>query len=123
MPRPDNGPPFNSREFNDFSKHLGFAHRKVTPYCLRANGEVERFMRKIKKVIKAAVMVNKNWRQEMYKFLRNYRAPPPIRPQKSLQCTALFGRTLKTFLSQVAVESEQDQFNFNNCQAALHRIA
>ena len=76
--RSDNGPPFNSREFNDFSKHLGFAHRKVTPYWPRANGEVERFMRTIKKVIKAAVMENKNWKQEMYK-------PRPIRPQKSLQ--------------------------------------
>ena len=60
MPRPDNGPPFNSREFNDFSKLLGFAHRKVTLYWLCAIGEVERFMRKIKKVIEAAVMENKN---------------------------------------------------------------
>ena len=50
MLRSDNGPPFNSREFNDFSKHLGFAHRKVTPYWPRANGEVERFMRKIHKL-------------------------------------------------------------------------
>ena len=41
-------------------KHLGFAHRKVTPYWLHANGEVERFMRIIKKAINAAVMENKN---------------------------------------------------------------
>jgi hypothetical protein len=30
--RSDTGPPFNSREFNKFAKHLGFTHRKVTPY-------------------------------------------------------------------------------------------
>lgn len=24
--RSDNGPPFNSREFNEFAKHLGFIH-------------------------------------------------------------------------------------------------
>ena len=69
--RSDNGPPFNSYDFNEFSKHLGFTHRKVTPYWPRANGEVERFMRAVKKVIKAAVMENKAWKQEMYKFLPN----------------------------------------------------
>ena len=70
--RSDNGPPFNSREFNEFSKYLGFVHRKVTPYWPRANGEVDRFMRTIKKVIKTAVMENKSWKQEMHIFLRNY---------------------------------------------------
>jgi hypothetical protein len=67
---------YYGREFNKFPKHLGFTHRKVTPYWPRANGEVERFMRTVKKVIKAAVMENKVWKQEMYKFLRNYRATP-----------------------------------------------
>ena len=63
--RSDNGPAFNSHEFNEFWKHLGFIHRKVTPYWPRANGEVERFMRTVKKVIE-----NKTWKQEMYTFLR-----------------------------------------------------
>ena len=64
--RTDNGPPFNSREFADFTNYLGFKHRKVTPWP-QANGEVERYMKTLKKVYR---------RQELYKFLRNYRATP-----------------------------------------------
>ena len=29
--RTDNGPPFNSSNFKEFSEHLGFHHRKITP--------------------------------------------------------------------------------------------
>ena len=53
-------------------------------------------------------MENKNWKQEMYKFLRNYRAMPHT-STKVPPATALFGRTLKTFLPQVSVEPEQDE--------------
>ena len=49
--RSDNGPPFNSKEFAEFADDLGFKHRKVTPKWARANGEVERFVRTVKKVI------------------------------------------------------------------------
>ena len=106
----DNGPPFNSREFNEFSKHLCFTHRKVTPYWPRANGEVERFMRTVKKVIKAAVMENKTWKQEMYKFLRNCKATPHTSTETS-PATALFGRPIKTRLPQLGKEPEsQDDF-------------
>lgn len=55
----DNGPPFNSCDFNEFSKYLGFKHRKIAPYWPHANGEVERYMHTIKEVIKAAVMESK----------------------------------------------------------------
>ena len=48
----DNGPPFNSKEFTTFADDLGFKHRKVTLKWARANGEVERFVRTVKKVIK-----------------------------------------------------------------------
>ena len=37
----DNGPPFNSDDFRNFVRHLGFTHRKVTPLWPQANGEVE----------------------------------------------------------------------------------
>ena len=47
----DNGPPFNSREFQSFAQTLVFKHRKITPRWPRAKGEVERFVRTIKKVI------------------------------------------------------------------------
>ncbi|CAB3999893.1 Transposon Ty3-G Gag-Pol poly [Paramuricea clavata] len=52
----DNGPPFNGEEFENFANHLGFKHRKITPYWPRANGEAERFMKTIEKAIRAATV-------------------------------------------------------------------
>ncbi|KAK3748859.1 hypothetical protein QZH41_012061, partial [Actinostola sp. cb2023] len=54
--RSDNGPPFNGNEFREFANYLGFLHRTITPYWPRANGEAERFMRTIKKAVKAALI-------------------------------------------------------------------
>ena len=45
----DNSPPFNGEEFAKFAFVLGFKHRKVTPLWPRANGEVERFVKTLKK--------------------------------------------------------------------------
>jgi transposase InsO family protein len=72
----DNGPPFNSSEFEQFASYLGFEHRKVTLYWPKANGEVERFMRTIEKAIRTAHIEKKNWKQALYQFLRQYRATP-----------------------------------------------
>ena len=36
-----NGPPFNSKEFNEFAKQEGFQHHWVTALHPRANGEVD----------------------------------------------------------------------------------
>lgn len=52
----DNGPPFNSAEFASFAEYLGFKQRKVTPHWPQANGEVERFMKTIKKMLRTAVI-------------------------------------------------------------------
>ena len=72
----DNGPPFQGSEFANFAKHMGFKHRKVTPLWPRANGECERFMRNLGKVVQGARTENKPWKQELHKFLRNYLATP-----------------------------------------------
>ena len=62
--RSDNGPPFNGEEFAKFAHALGFKHRKVTPLWPRANGEVERFVKTLKKCLKAAKVEGRNWRKE-----------------------------------------------------------
>ena len=98
----DNGSPFNSRDFQLFANDLGFKHRKTTPYWPRANGEAERFMRTIKKVVKASVATGKNWKQEMFKFLRNYRASPHSSTNVP-PATALFSRPLHVKLPEVAM--------------------
>ena len=50
----DNGPPFNSGQLQSYAEHMGFTHRKVTPYWPRANGDAERFMKNLGKIIRAA---------------------------------------------------------------------
>ncbi|XP_022797858.1 uncharacterized protein K02A2.6-like [Stylophora pistillata] len=72
----DNGPPFNGHEFKNFSDYLGFKHRRIIPYWPRANGEAERLVQTPKKHIRISHLEGKNWKQELYKFLRQYRATP-----------------------------------------------
>ena len=69
----DNGPPFNGREFKAMADHLGFKHRKITPVWPEANGEVERFMRTLGKLMRTAVAEKKNWKEELEVFPRSYR--------------------------------------------------
>nr|XP_006811924.1 PREDICTED: uncharacterized protein K02A2.6-like [Saccoglossus kowalevskii] len=72
----DNGPPFNVEEFEKFVSILGLRHRKVTPLWPRANGEEERFVKTLKKSMKASKTEGMNWRKELQMFLQNYRTTP-----------------------------------------------
>ena len=74
--RTDNGPAFRSKEFEDFSKHMGFIHIKVTPLWPQANGLVESFMKNLGKVIKTAFIDKISWKIRLTEFLRNYRSTP-----------------------------------------------
>ena len=98
----DNGPPFNSKEFASFADDLGFKHRKVTPKWARANGEVERFVRTVKKVIKTAKLEHKHPKQELNRLLRNYRATPHSATRVA-PATARFGRPMKTKLPESTI--------------------
>lgn len=55
---------------------MGIQHNKITPLHPRANGLVENFNRMINKVVRTSTMERKCWEQELFKFLRNYRAAP-----------------------------------------------
>ena len=70
----DNGPPFKS--FNDYCRLMGIKHQFITPRHPRANGLVGNFNRMVKKVTRTAVIEHKSWKQELYTFLRSYRATP-----------------------------------------------
>ena len=96
----DNGPPFNGVELKNFAEHLGFQHRKITPLWPRANGEAERFMMTLEKCVRTATIEHKNWKQELNKFLRQYRATPHSTTGIS-PCEALNQRKLKTTLPEV----------------------
>lgn len=98
----DNGPPFNGHEFSNFAEYLGFHHRKITPVWPKANGEAERFMRSLKKCVTTAHTEHKNWKQELFKFLRQYRATPHSTTNLS-PCEALNQRKLKTTLPEITL--------------------
>ena len=100
MVRTDNGPPFNSKSFQMFATQLGFRHRRITPVWPRANGEAERFMKTLEKAVRTAVIQGKNWRQELFTFLRQYRATPHSTTGKS-PSELLNGRRLKSTLPRV----------------------
>ena len=89
----------NSRGIT-FATHFGFTHRRITPMWPRANGEAERLMRTLEKAIRTAVIEGKNWRQELFTFLRQYRATPHSTTGKS-PSELLNGRKLKSTLPQI----------------------
>ena len=72
----DNGPPFSREILTSWTKMVGFHHRKVSPLWQRANGEAERFMPTIEKAVCTAMLDRGSWKQELFKFLRHYRANP-----------------------------------------------
>jgi hypothetical protein len=72
----DNGPPFTSEKFKQFMQYIGCTHRRITPLWPQANGMAERFMKNLGKIASTCSVEKKNWKQEMYKFLRNYCATP-----------------------------------------------
>ena len=56
----DNGPPFNSNEFEEFAAQEGFRHHRITPNHPRANGEAERFMQILNKTEQIATLQGKD---------------------------------------------------------------
>ena len=95
----DNGTPFQSEDFKLFARFLGFVHQKITPYWPEANGLAERFMRSLGKTCRCAQITQKPWKQELYRFLRNYRATPHCTTGQA-PATVLNGYPLKTRLPQ-----------------------
>lgn len=74
--RSDNKPPFNSAEFAAYMEKMGIRLRRVTPVWAPANGEVERLMQPLNKMVKTTTVEEKNWKDGLYRFLLSYRATP-----------------------------------------------
>ena len=72
----DNGPPFQSHELRQYFKQNAINHRRITPLWPQANGEIERFMLPLTKVICTAHSERKPYKQEFQKFLMAYRVTP-----------------------------------------------
>ena len=72
----NNGPPFNGQDFSDFSKYLGFHHKRKIPLNPQANAEAEQFIRILKKLYQISKRMGSNFKEEVYRFLHAYRATP-----------------------------------------------
>ena len=72
----DNGPPFTSHEWANYFRSHSTKHRKITPRWPQANGEAERFMRTLTKVIRIAHAGGQNLESVIFSFLREYSLTP-----------------------------------------------
>ena len=73
--RTDNGPPFNSHEFTDFSNKRGIQHELAYPYHPQAN-YAETFMKPLGKCLKIANLEGKDHETAVNQLLASYRATP-----------------------------------------------
>ena len=72
MAKTDGGPPFNGHEYHQYMQWAGIHTVVVSPEDPEANGLAKNFM----KVWHIANIEKKSHKQELYKFLRHYRATP-----------------------------------------------
>ena len=72
----DNGPPFSSTNIRNYFEIKRIYYQKITPRWPRANGEVERFMQPLSKIIKVAYIERTDWENSVHQFLYSYRNTP-----------------------------------------------
>ena len=72
----DNGPPFNSVEFERFESEAGFKHKKVTPRHPKVQGQVEAFNKLINKTAAIAYETGQDLHEATYDMLQGYRQTP-----------------------------------------------
>lgn len=97
----DNAAQFRSDTFRDYCSHLGISHYRVIPKWPQANGEVERQNSSLLKRIKIAYAENKDYKQEIYKYMLSYRASVHPATGKS-PAEMLYGRTIRTKIPHIS---------------------
>ena len=85
--RSDNGPQYSSKEFSQFASSYGFQHITSSPRYPQSNGQAERTVRTVKKMLKQST--------DPYLAILNYRATP-LPWCKLSPAELLMGRRLKT---------------------------
>jgi hypothetical protein len=92
--------PFQSFEFRRYTEHIGIMHWGIAPRWPRANPQAESFNRPLMKAVQSANMHQLNWKQEMFKFLRQHRCTQHVSTDQTSH-RLLFSRERKTMLSMV----------------------
>jgi len=102
----DNGPPFNYAEgkgndLDEFFKKLGI--QKTWP---QANGEIERFMRGLNKLVRTSTADGVNWKTRLPQFLLDYRTSPHLTTGIP-PATLMFGRPIASKIAQLIQPDQQ----------------
>ena len=71
----DNGPPFNSKEFQTLASEMGFSH-KITPKHPKAQGQVKGFNKLVNKIATIGKKEEIDVREATYDMLQAYRDTP-----------------------------------------------
>ncbi|XP_040915366.1 uncharacterized protein K02A2.6-like [Toxotes jaculatrix] len=101
----DNGPQYDCGEFSDFAKQYGFQHITSSPLYPQANGQAEKGVQIVKRLLKKAI----DSKTDPYLALLSYRASP-------LECGAspaelLMHRKLRTTLPQIPRDNDNKHNN------------
>ncbi|XP_033747087.1 uncharacterized protein K02A2.6-like [Pecten maximus] len=89
----DNGPPFNGKQFSDFSKEYEFQHITSSPRYPQSNGKVENAVRTVKRILEKS----RKDRRDPYLAILDWRNTPG-EIVKSSPVQRLYGRRTRTLL-------------------------
>jgi hypothetical protein len=113
----DNGPPFHGHQFQEYAEKKVFYHHRITPRHPRANGECERFMQYLNKVIRIAKKENTDYKEKIDGMLEAYRVIPHPSTSKS-PFELMFGRkmnlnifpTMKRRIKDELIRNRDEQY-------------
>ncbi|UYV85033.1 hypothetical protein LAZ67_X004344, partial [Cordylochernes scorpioides] len=106
----DNGLQFVSTSMERFLKECGIGHIKASPYYPKSNGKIERFHRFLKKQFNSSSEEGKDWKEDLSRILMSYRTTPNRCTGKT-PAFLLFSREIKTKLSSLVNDAEEDESN------------
>lgn len=81
-------------------EHMGITHRRITPRWPRANALAESLNKPLMESVRSANIHQLNWKQEMFKFFRQYGCTPHVTTGQTPH-KLLFGREPKAILPMV----------------------
>lgn len=108
----------HSIEFQNFSEFLGFKHKRN---MAKSQWRGRKNYAHSRKAIKTADIEGKNWKQEMFTFLRNYRATPHSTTGQS-PAEGLLGRKMRMKLSQLAERKDKSTDVYRNDKQAKKKM-
>ncbi|UYV63325.1 K02A2.6-like, partial [Cordylochernes scorpioides] len=106
----DNGLQFVSTSMERFLKECGIRHIKASPYYPKSNGKIERFHIFLKKQFNSSSEEGKDWKEDLSRILMSYRTTPNRSAGKT-PAFLLFSREIKTKLSSLVNDAEEDESN------------